>query len=141
MNVVQRYGFVDSAAKDILIDHLRTNSTHLVIAGQDGLTTTGLAVSEREDYSSRSLADAVLRINSKLNPIRLVDETLVLDGCERRRVYAHDSQAGGVIMTFEEKRHDDFVGAGVLIAHEYSGILAEMLRAYGLPFPANMKRS
>lgn len=144
MNSLQRCAFLSERSSPELIEHFRIGGpyTHFVTVKTDSAATEGLSDSERvRGYSSRDLADSVSRINDRLSPSRLVDETSVMDLCGRRRTYAHDHQAGGVIVTFEEMAGEDYIGNGVLIAHEHTGILTEMLRAYGLPFPANMRRT
>lgn len=142
MNDLQRYAFLAECARPELAQHFKSGGpyTHFVTVKFDGLATEGLASSERAGYSSKALSEAVLGISNKL--LRgFVEEIVDSSGSQRRRVYAYNHQAGGVVLTYEEKDDDLFVGRGVLLAHEHTGILAEMLRTYGLPFPANMKRS
>lgn len=138
---MQKYGFVAECADGRLIEHVRRNSTNIVLVGRDRMTTTGLADSERYGYSLNDLANAVERIRGRLGDCSVVEEEGDTQGNSRRRVYAHNGHAGGIVLTYEEIDRALFVGRGVLLAHEHTGILAEMLRAYGLPFPAGMKRT
>jgi len=141
---LQRYGFVSDCAGDALIYHLRHNSTHFVIIGANGSTTSGLADSERMGgYGWQDLARSISRMHTLLYPHRLVEETPPSVEGWRKRVYTHNNQAGGSVVVFDEpsNREDSLVVAGVLLAHEHIGILADMLRTYRLPFPAGMRRT
>ncbi len=115
--------------------------SNLVIV--DEIFTEGLDKTESKSYGLMELTDSISRIKTSSEAKMIGLPSFLEIGNERygQTVYRMDHiTPTGDVAVFERNNSGKYNGAGIIIMGLNTNIIADIMRRYGLPFPADFKK-